>query len=69
MLELDRSTSQGTSKKQRLVALGGGLGTLAALFAITEVPGWQAIVVAGSVRLDYRIRGPGRFIVCDQPSG
>jgi hypothetical protein len=39
------------------------------LYTQAEVPGWQAIVVAGSVRLDYRIRGPGRFIVCDQPSG
>ena len=34
-----------------------------------EVDGWQAIVDAGGTRLDYRIRGPGQFILCEGIGG
>src|SRR5262245_15102184 len=39
------------------------------VYTQAEVNGWQATVVAGGVTLDYRIRGPGQFIVCETPSG
>lgn len=60
MLELDRSPSQGSSKKQRLVALGGGLGTLAALFALTDVPGWQDRLDITLYQIGWRLGGRAR---------
>ena len=28
------------------------------------VDGWQVIVEAGGTRIDYRVTGPGRFVIC-----
>jgi hypothetical protein len=34
-----------------------------------EVSGWQATVDAGGRLLDYRILGPGRYVICENPPG
>lgn len=70
MTELDappRSTQSPSSsppgpktKKKRIVALGGGLGTLAALFAITELPGWQDRFDITLYQIGWRLGGRAR---------
>ncbi len=55
-----RSPSVSKSKKKRIVALGGGLGTLAALFAITELPGWQDRFDITLYQIGWRLGGRAR---------
>ncbi|MBL9103082.1 MAG: NAD(P)-binding protein [Myxococcales bacterium] len=52
--------SSGKTKKKRLVALGGGLGNLAALFAITELPGWQDRFDITLYQIGWRLGGRAR---------
>ena len=46
-------------KKQKIVILGGGVGAIAAAFALTEVPGWQNRYDVTVHQLGWRLGGKG----------
>ena len=71
----DAATRAGVNRSDLAVAEAravtwndGSLGCPQPGMAYTQalVDGWQVIVEAGDERLDYRVSGPGQFMVCDQ---
>ena len=49
-----------TDKKRRIAVLGGGLGSLAAVYALTELPGWQDRYDLTVYQIGWRLGGKAR---------
>jgi uncharacterized protein with NAD-binding domain and iron-sulfur cluster len=54
------TSSTPSPRKRRLVVLGGGLGSLAAVYALTEVPGWQERWDVTLYQIGWRLGGRAR---------